>query len=183
MKFPMRIKVRSAPGNFALCCALLAASPIRAAEEYHVKAAFLLNFTKFVEWPSDSFASPSSRISICILGDDPFGPVLDQIVEDEAVDEHKLSVERLRDPPPHGTCQVLFVDGRRKDLTQIIDSVEPGVLTVGEGEGFLRDGGIVAFVIDNRRVRFDINQNAASKAGLRLDARLLNVARSVRKNE
>jgi len=170
-------------GNVSLSCMLAVPAPVHTAEEYQVKAAFLLNFTKFVEWPPASFANSSAPISICILGEDPFGRALDQVVEGEAVDEHKLTIHRIRQQPEHGACHVLFVDSKRKDIAQTLTEVEPGVLTVGEGEEFLRNGGIIAFVIDNRRVRFDINQGAAAKAELKLNAKLLSVARSVEKND
>jgi hypothetical protein len=172
--------VRFVLANIALPCALVTAGPQTAAE-YQVKAAFLLNFTKFVEWPKVSFATSDSPISICILGEDPFGRILDQVVEGETVDDRKLSIRRIRQAPSPGTCHVLFVENNKKDVAQILTDVEPGVLTVGEGEEFLREGGIIAFVIDNRRVRFDIKQSAAAKAELKLNARLLSVARAVEK--
>jgi hypothetical protein len=75
--------------------------------EYHVKAAFLLNFTKFVEWPASSFSSPETPITICILGNDPFGPVLDQMIEGETASGRRLAVVRVRLPVPPA-CRVLF---------------------------------------------------------------------------
>lgn len=154
--------------------------------EYQVKAAFLLNFTKFTDWPASSFANPDSPITICILGKDPFGPVLDEIVQGETVNARKVNVQRISEPPtrqPAGpqTCHVLFVGEPDKDISKTLSSLGRGVLTVGQGDRFLRDGGMVALVVDNRRVRFDINQAAATGAGLSLSARLLNVARTVEK--
>ena len=81
--------------------------------EYRVKAAFLLNFTKFVEWPPSAFANDKSPVSICILGEDPFGQVMDDIVGDESVNSRKLVVRRLRDIPAAGACQVLFFEKGR----------------------------------------------------------------------
>jgi hypothetical protein len=154
--------------------------------EYQVKAAFLLNFTKFIDWPPASFASVDSPITICILGKDPFGPVLDEIVQGETVNARKVMVQRITQPPvtqPTGskTCHVVFVGEPDKDIAKTLSGLGPGVLTVGQGDRFLRDGGMVALVVDNRRVRFDINQTAATGAGLSLSARLLNVARAVEK--
>jgi hypothetical protein len=147
--------------------------------EYRVKAAFLLNFTKFVEWPPSAFANDKSPVSICILGEDPFGQVMDDIVGDESVNSRKLVVRRLRDIPAAGACQVLFFEKDDKDIPRVLAKVGAGVLTVGQGGNFMRDGGIIAFVIENRRVRFDINQSAAAKAELKMNAKLLSVARSV----
>jgi len=146
--------------------------------EYQVKAAFLLNFTKFVDWPAGEFAAPESPLNICIEGGDPFGTFLDQIVAGEAVDGHKLVVSRVT-RHPSTACQVIFISSAEKDRAALVQALGPGVLTVSDGEDFSRDGGIVAFVIDNRRVRFDINQSAAEKAGLKISSKLLTVARSV----
>ena len=149
--------------------------------EYQVKAAFLLNFTKFIEWPAEAFSAPDAPIDICILGDDPFGSALDQIVAGEVVTGRKVAIERIRQAPPPKSCAVLFVGRPDKDLLKILRGLGPGVLTVGEGEGFVRDGGMIAFVIENRRVRFDVNEPAAEHAGIKLSSKLLNVARFVEK--
>lgn len=146
--------------------------------EYQVKAAFLLNFTKFVDWPPALVSDPNGAFRICILGDDPFGPVLDQMVEGEKVSNHRVTVERMRAIPTSG-CQVLFVSSSEKNIPDILGTVRPGVLTVGEKDAFVREGGIVGFVLDHRRVRFDINQSAAAKASLKLSSKLLSVARTV----
>jgi hypothetical protein len=147
--------------------------------EYQVKAAFLLNFTKFTEWPAAAFAAPDSPIDICILGDDPFGSVLERIVAGEVVNGRKVDTQRIKRAPPSKSCQVLFVRMPERDIPGILPGLGPGVLTVGEGEGFIRAGGMIAFVVENRRVRFKINQAAAENAGMKLSARLMNVAKSV----
>jgi len=151
----------------------------QSASEYEIKAAFLLNFTKFVEWPSTAFAAAESSLAICILAKDPFGRTLDDLVQGEAVNGRKIEVRRLSDLPQPRACQVVFVGLPEKDLSKTLSSLGPGVLSVGEGESFIRNGGIIGFVIEKRRVRFDINQAAAERAGLKLSSRLLGVARSV----
>jgi YfiR/HmsC-like len=149
--------------------------------EYQVKAAFLLNFTKFIEWPASAFDTSDSPIVICILGDDPFGNTLDQIVAGEVVAGRKISVQRIKRPPPLKSCQVLFVGRLEKEVLKSLPDVGPGVLTIGEGENFVHDGGMIAFVVENRRVRFGINETAAESAGLKLSSKLLSVAKSVEK--
>ena len=149
--------------------------------EYQVKAAFLLNFTKFVEWPAAAFAAPDSPVAICVLGDDPFGGALDQMVQGEVVNGRKLIVQRITHAPLPKTCQVLFIGKSEKDVPNTLAAVGPGVLTVGEGESFLRDGGVIAFIVEDRRVRFDINRTAAAHAGLKLSSQLMKVARFVEK--
>jgi hypothetical protein len=148
--------------------------------EYQVKAAFLLNFTKFVEWPAKSSAA-DAPIAICILGKDPFGRVLDDIVEGESVNSRKLTVERLGQLPAAQACQVVFFGSPEKDLRKTLGALGPGVLTVGEGDKFVRAGGMIALVIDGRRVRFDINQAAAVSAGVKLSSKLMSVARTIEK--
>jgi YfiR/HmsC-like len=149
--------------------------------EYEVKAAFLLNFTKFVDWPPAAFADANSPIALCVLGQDPFGQALDDMIEGEAVSGRKLMVRRITESPAPKTCQVLFVGSSRGDTTKTLGSLGRGVLTVGDGDRFLREGGIIAFVLESGHVRFDINQSAATRAGLKLSSRLLRVARSIEK--
>jgi hypothetical protein len=152
--------------------------------EYRIKAAFLLNFTKFTEWPAPEAVAPATPnaptpFSICVLGVDPFGAALDQIVAGEVVNGSKIVVRRINaGVPPE--CGLVYVSTAAKDVAQTLKSIGPGVLTVGEGDSFLDEGGMIAFVIDDRRVRFNINRTAAQRAGLGLSSRLLNVARSVR---
>jgi YfiR/HmsC-like len=149
--------------------------------EYQVKAAFLLNYTKFTEWPSAAFAGPGAPISICVLADPGLDRALEQMIEGEIVAGRRVISQRIKQGPAPKSCQVLFLSSSSREDAAILASVGLGVLTVGEGESFLREGGMVAFVIENRRVRFDINQTAAEKAGLKLSSRLLSVARSVEK--
>jgi hypothetical protein len=168
-------------------CLLLALASMRgfpadgqAALEYEVKAAFLLNFTRFIEWPAAVFGGADGPFSICILGDDPFGRALDRTVEGESVNGHRIEIQRnVRQST--ASCQIVFASGSEKDLPKELANLGPGVLTVGEGARFLREGGIIAFMLENRRVRFDINQSAASRAGLKISSKLLSVARSVEK--
>jgi hypothetical protein len=148
--------------------------------EYQVKAAFLMNFTKFIQWPLSAFTDAGAPLSICILGDDPFGSTVDQLVEGETADGRKLIVQRLHEPPRPKSCQVVFFNKAGKDTSKTLATLGPGILTVGQGDGFLREGGMIAFVIENRRVRFDINQSVAQSAGLALSSKLLGVARQVK---
>ena len=147
--------------------------------EYQVKAAFLLNFTKFVDWPAAAFATSDSPLSICIWGVNPFGNTLDRIVAGEVVNGRKLAVQEINRAPAAQSCQVLFVGRPEKEGDKVLPAVGPAVLTVGEGESFIRDGGMIAFVIENRRVRFEINRARAENAGLKLSSKLLSVAKAV----
>jgi hypothetical protein len=99
----------------------------------------------------------------------------------EVVNARKVFVQRLEQVPKPKSCQVLFIGKPEKEIPRILADVGPGVLTVSDRRGFISAGGMIAFVIENRRVRFDINHRAASEASLTLSARLLSVARSVLK--
>jgi len=146
--------------------------------EYQLKAAFLLNFIKFIDWPASAFADPVSPVAICILGDDPFGNALDQVVEGETVNGRKVTAQRIKRAPQAKTCQVVFLMKPENDMVRTLGS---GILTVGQGESFIHDGGMIAFVIENRRIGFVINQGAAEAAGLKLSSKLMRVARTVQK--
>lgn len=164
----------------ALCVA--AVIPLQAAQppsEYEVKAAFLLNFTRFVEWPSSAFADPSSPFAICVIGKNPFAGALEELLRGETVADRKLLVRRFNEIPPPKSCQIEFIVAGGGSLAAALERVGSGVLTVGDGDAFARDGGMIGFVIEDRRVRFDINRQAAETAGLKLSSRLLGVARSV----
>ncbi len=175
---------RTLPRVAALVCAASLAPLVcngQAALEYEVKAAFLLNFTKFVEWPPAAFADPNAPFAICVLGQDPFGRALDEVVAGETVAGHKLIVRRMAEAPAPQMCQLVFVEESSKEIPKLVASLSHGILTVGEGEHFLHDGGMIAFVIENRRVRFDIHRSVAQSAELKLSSKLLSVARSVEK--
>ena len=147
--------------------------------ESQIKAAFLLNFTKFIEWPAGEASAPGTPFPICLAGEDPFGGFLDQLVEGENVNGRKIAVRHLHGEP-QGTCGILYVSRQEKNVPELLAAAGPGVLTVGEGDSFLDEGGMIAFVLEDRRVRFNIDKSAAQKAGLKLSSRLLGVARTVR---
>lgn len=163
----------------AACLILPARVTAQVALEYQVKAAFLLNFTKFIEWPATAFAAPDSPFAMCLLGKDRFGSALEAIVQGEVVNNRRIIVRRLSAPPAPQTCQLVFFAEGENELRKMVREMGSGVLTVGDGASFIRDGGMIAFVIDNRRVRFDINAAAAESGGLKLSSKLLSVARSV----
>lgn len=143
--------------------------------EYQVKAAFLLNFTKFVDWPEPQPPGSNAPFAICVLGTNPFGGVLNQIAEGETAAGRKLVVLKVSPAEARG-CQVVYFAREDKTSPRIFES---GTLTVGEGPKFLAEGGMIAFVLENRRVRFDVNRRAAEQAGLKISSKLLSVARVV----
>ena len=150
----------------------------RTPTEYEVKAAFLLNFVKFVEWPDPKRSGPAP-LSICVLGDDPFGTALDQIVQGERINGRPLVVKRLK--KWRDSCDAVFISRSEKDLPEVLQQIAPRVLTVGESSDFLTSGGMINFVVEDRRIRFDVNRGAAERGSVRISSRLLSVARAVLK--
>jgi hypothetical protein len=155
-----------------------AAAPPAPAPEYAIKAVFLFNFAQFVDWPETAFASATSPIVIGVLGDDPFGPYLDDLVRPEKIGGRPLAVRRFRRPEEVGECQILFVS---RALAGRFDQIKPrlagrNLLTVADVEGFCQQGGIVLFVTENGKIRLRINTEAAKAAGLTISSKLLRSA-------
>ncbi|MBI3935276.1 MAG: YfiR family protein [Acidobacteria bacterium] len=147
-----------------------------------MKAAFLLNFTKFVEWPSAAFPAPDTPITICVLGEDPFGPILDRTVAGESVNGRAVRARRsVPEANPQG-CHVAFISrSERGNIAQINSDLRGSrALTVSEVPGFADAGGMIEFVIEGGKVRFYINAAAAEAAGLKLSSRLLRVATAIK---
>lgn len=150
--------------------------------EYQVKAAILYNLAKFVDWPGDAFADPLAPLSVCVLGADPFGTVLDDTLRGRMVGRRVVVARRLAEVA--GGCHVLFVaNSERKRLAAILDRLRTeSVLTVGEADGFAEQGGMIGLLTDGDRVRFEINVDAAEHARLKLSARLMALASSIRRS-
>jgi hypothetical protein len=160
--------------------ALLFAEPARSAGEYQIKAVFLYNFTKFVEWPATAFASNDAPLVIAVLGDDPFGPVLDEAIRNEVVRHHPLKVVRIRRGEPVPDCQILFICRSEKDrLEPILKQVHgKPVLTVADFAQAAERGASINLVVTDR-VKMEINPAAVAAAHLEISSKLLNIARTV----
>lgn len=146
-----------------------------------IKAAFLYSFTKFVEWPPAAFADSTDPIIIGILGEDPFGDLLDQAVEDKTSKGRKIRIERYGQIDSLDTCHILFVSSSEKEnLKQVLEHLEGlSVLTVGDMKDFARLGGAIGYVMVRNRVRLEINTDATRRAGLKTSSKLLIVAKIV----
>ena len=146
--------------------------------ETDVKAAFLYNFTRFVEWPA---VPAGDRFNICVVGDRALAESLDSLIEGEEVHGRALARLEPRTAEEARTCQVLFVGARDNERGgQLLGAVRQlPVLTVGDPPHFLDQGGVIRFVVDANKVRFDINLAAATRARLKVSSKLLRVARSI----
>jgi hypothetical protein len=151
-------------------------------DEYRVKAAFLYNFAKFVEWPPETFQSPTDPLVICTLGYDPYRRALEETVRDKTIQGRTFSVRQVSDVEQANTCQIFFVSAAEsKRAAAMLPRLKTtGVLTVGEAEGFAASGGVINFKTENGRVRFEINVTAAERAKLRISSKLLSLVQIVK---
>ena len=152
-----------------------------AASEYQVKAVFLFNFTHFVEWPPQAFATPGEPFVIGILGDDPFGTRIDDVVRNERIGEHPLVVRRFRRAEEIGDCQMLFIGSSESaGLGQVVERLNHrAVLIVSEIAGSAEHGAMIQFATESSHVRLRINADAARGAGLVISSKLLHLAEIV----
>jgi hypothetical protein len=153
----------------------------QAISEDQVKAAYLYNFAKFVEWPQETFPDATTPIHLCVLYDPSIGSELSQIVKDKHVSGRSIVVVPIQTGEQGSACQILFINSAQNAQIEHVLKVLQGasVLTVGESTGFVEQGGIVNFVIQNDQVHFQVNHRVATQNGLRMSARLLSVAKLV----
>jgi hypothetical protein len=153
-------------------------------DEYQVKAAFLYNFAKFVEWPSGTFANANDPIGICVAGANPFGSTLDSMVNGKKIGERLFSVRRLQDTQQARGCQILFIGATEwKRVRSLLDTLKgAAVLTVGETDDFTAAGGMIAFQIAGPRVRIQIALETAERCRLKISSKLLSLAEIVKRH-
>jgi len=173
----------SAAKRFMLVLTFLTICSARAATQesidvYQVKAAFIYNFAKFVEWPHEAFKDSNERISICVLGRNPFGSLLADTVEGKIVGNRKFAVSLLSNVSEGRTCHILFVSAPQSKPARILleEAKNPYLLTVGESNEFLAGGGMINLRVQDSHVRIEINREAASAAKFRISSRLLSLA-------
>jgi hypothetical protein len=160
-----------------------------------LKAAYLRTLSRYVEWPGTTFADEKAALVICVVGTDPFGAILDQSVRDATARGRPFEIRRLRKLPQESAppaahdaatadlrrCHVLFLcESERTEIVRIRTMLLGAhVLTVSDIPEFARDGGVIELVLDEGKVRFHINRRAAERAGLRIDAKFMSLARKV----
>ena len=161
--------------------ALRAESASGALSDYQVKAAYLYYFTTFVEWPPESFAQTGDAIVIGILGDDPFGAILDDTLRGKSVNNRKLVVKRFASVKDARDSHILFICASEQDRVPSILKALDGaaVLTVGDLDSFATRGGQIAFHTIDKKVRFDINVAAVERARIKISAQLMKLGRIV----
>ena len=148
---------------------------------HQVQAAFLFNFAKFVTWPDYAFQSSGNSLVIGVLGEDPFGAVLEETIRDKTVMDKKLAVKRFARIQDAANSHILFLSSSEEShLQQILKGLEKAtVLTVSDMGQFAERGGMIAFTVEDQKVRFNVNIEAVERAGLKMGSQLLKLARIV----
>ena len=147
-------------------------------KEYQVKAVFLFNFAQFVKWPSAAFHRADEPFQIGILGDDPFDAFLYETVRGEKIDGHPLIIRRYSRVEDIKGCQILFVSRSESGRMQSLLAGLRGrnILTVGDTDGFIQNGGVVGFFIEKNKIRFRISLEGAKRAHLSISSKVLRLA-------
>ena len=151
------------------------------ANEYQIKAAYLLNFPNFVDWPGAMNNDLQSPIRLCLIGSDPLGSALSRMMADRLSRGRSLLLRRVSRTDPVSDCQILYIGpSESKYIPQILDSLHNvSALTVGETDRFAEQGGMIQLVMEDNRIRFKINPSAASQAGIHISSKLLALAEIV----
>jgi len=146
-----------------------------------VQAAFLFNFAKFVTWPNEAFQRSGDSLIIGVLGEDPFGAILEDTLRDKTVMGKKLAVKRFASIHDAAHCHILFLstseESRLSHMMTVLEKTN--ILTVSDMEQFAEHGGMVAFTLEDQKVRFNVNVGAVERAGLKMGSQLLKLARIV----
>jgi hypothetical protein len=151
------------------------------ADEYRVKAAFLFHFAQLVEWPADAGGNSTQQFNLCTLGEDPFRGALEDTVGGKSIGTRAIQVLHFKQPRDALGCQILFIGSSEdKRLPTILAQLDSNpVMTVGDADDFVEQGGIIRFFLEDNKIRFDINLEPADKAGLKISSRLLLLAKTV----
>jgi len=170
-----------------VCCVLLAALPHAFAQsndegEYRLKLAFLYNFAQFVQWPSDTFRNAGAPLTICVAGNNPFQGDLEQSLRERMAGSHPIQVRRLKPDDDPRACQMIFVRAGENGaaLRILIEQKNSSTLTVGEAKGFAERGGMINLTREEKRLRFEVNLNAAAQSRLKISSKLLALAKIVK---
>jgi len=166
--------------SLSVCGTADAGEEKSAPSEYQVKAAILFNFAKFVEWPAVSFPDSAAPIIIGVLGEDPFGSALDA-AKNRTVNGRKIQIKRFNTVQEITACHILFISSSEKGrLVPLLRALRDfHMLLVGDMEKFAQRGGMINLILQNDAIDFEINVDAVKRAGLRINSRLLNMARIV----
>ena len=160
-----------------LCSVIAFPAFAQKASEYQVKAAFLFNFTKFLEWPPEAMGRPDEPFVIGVVGADPFGNYLDDIITGEKMMAHPMMVKRFASPAEIDRCHILFINVPGK-TSEVLNALKgKSILTVSDDNNFSRNGGVIRFFTQNETIHLEINIKAAKTANLNVSSKLLRIAK------
>jgi YfiR/HmsC-like len=150
-------------------------------EEYRIKAAFIFHFAQLVDWPTGTATDTDNSLFLCTLGEDPFQGMLEATVAGKAIGSRMIRIRHLGQAQDAQACQILFIGrAQSKRIPQLVAGLRNApILTVGETAGFLDAGGMIRFLLEENKVRFEINVQAAESAHLKIGSRLLILAEHV----
>ena len=173
----IRHQVRGLLAGAAILCASAVPLYAQPAPEYDVKAALLLNFARFIEWPDSAFESARSPIDVCVLAPSPFGEALERTLAGETIANRPLSARQVKSVSDSAGCHLLFIpSGAESRASALLRQDRHHTVTVGESRRFADMGGAVNFVIEGGRVRFNVNLRPVEDRGVRISARMLQLA-------
>jgi hypothetical protein len=174
----------SFPLLYSLASSVIAAGGMaEKPSEYEVKAVYLYNFAKFVQWPAGEPSGETDAFTVCVLGEDPFGRILDFTLAGETLHGKKTATKRIERARDARGCRIVFVSGSEERRIRSVLGALKGmnVLTVSDMDDFAERGGMIQLVMDEDRVRFEVNLTVATSEGLEMSSELLKVARGVKK--
>jgi hypothetical protein len=165
---------------FVCVCPLARAQNVQLTED-QIKAGFLFNFTKFVEWPPDAFVDSNDPIVVGIISENAVSKLLSEVAVSKSVNGRAVVVKRFKEGQDLRGCHILFVSStEEKHVTQILEGLKgSSVLTVGEVAGFIQSGGMINFFVEGNKVRLEINLDASARGRLKISAKVIAVARLV----
>jgi hypothetical protein len=172
-------------GILSIAIPLYAQEYLQGPSEYEIKAAFLYNFAKFVEWPVHSNQASQDSVVVGILGQDPFGFLIEKIIGDKTVGGRIIIIERYGSMEQISNCHLLFISESESAHLNNTLTILHGrhILTVSDSENFARNGGMIQMYMEKNRIRFIVNIDAINLAGLKLSSKLLNLADVIRSRE
>jgi hypothetical protein len=170
-----------------MICWLLLGAPLAFSQnehdaEYKLKLAFLYNFAQFVEWPPDAFRVPNAPLTVCVVGENPFQGQLEQSLRDRKAGSHPIELKNLMPGDDPKACHLIFLRaGEKKAAGQMLTGLKgSSALTVGESKGFAQRGGVINLTLEENKLGFEINVDAAGQSHLRISAKLLALAKIVK---
>lgn len=177
----IRSRLARTLGGICVLLLPLCAPAAETSVEFRLKAAFLLNFAKLVQWPESRFSGVADPLRLCVLGADPFGKGLDDTVAGKRVGERAIAVRRADEARALADCHLVYLGaGERARYVQHMQALAGNsILTVDEGEGFTLPQGMIRFYLDKQRIRFELNPGAVEQAQLKMDPKLVQIAKIV----